>query len=304
MRRRNKISVTVITGFLGAGKTTFINHLLKIYPETQFALVENEFGDISIDTKLIKGVDASRMFELKKGCICCTISDEYELVLKELSERFPDVGHLLIETTGVADPAPVIRPFFSDESLKEIYQFNGTICLVDALNFENQPGKEISLKQMAVADLILMNKSENLDAVRKREIREEILQFNSFCETEFAEFGFSPEFQLDRIPVRPKFFPDFAGRENAHHTLKTQLLMFDEPLDKERFSEWLSYTLDIYKNQIYRVKGILCFANEPFEYILQGVGGSFELAEGDELALRKVSQMVIIGQLGNLKFEF
>ncbi len=77
--------------------------------------------------------------------------------------------------------------------------------------------------------------------------------------------------------------------------------MFDEPLDKEQFSEWLSYTLDIYKNQTYRVKGILCFVNEPFEYILQGVGGSFELADGDELALGKVSQMVIIGQLGNLK---
>src|SRR5665647_3913055 len=108
MKAKNKIAVTVITGFLGAGKTTFINRILKNNPDTQFALVENEFGEVSIDTKLIKGLDASQMFELKKGCICFAISDEYELVLQELAERFPNVEHLLIETTGIADPASVI----------------------------------------------------------------------------------------------------------------------------------------------------------------------------------------------------
>ncbi|HPE77926.1 MAG TPA: GTP-binding protein, partial [Draconibacterium sp.] len=102
MNRIEKINVTIITGFLGAGKTTFINQLLKQNSETQFALVENEFGDVAIDTKLIKGVDASQMFELKQGCICCTISDEFELVLQELAEKFPNVKHLLIETTGIA----------------------------------------------------------------------------------------------------------------------------------------------------------------------------------------------------------
>jgi len=139
MIQKDKISVTVITGFLGAGKTTFINFLLKKYPEIQFALVENEFGDVAIDSKLIKGVDASRLFELKQGCICCTITNEYELVLQELAERFPHVQHLLIETTGIADPAGVIRPFFREERLKELYSFNGTICMLDALNFEVQP---------------------------------------------------------------------------------------------------------------------------------------------------------------------
>ena len=138
MARNQKIKVTIITGFLGAGKTTFINYLLKKYTDVEFALVENEFGNAAIDTKLIKGVDASRMFELKEGCICCTITDEYELVLQELAERFPNVMHLLIETTGVADPASVIRPFFRDEKLQEIYSFRGTICLVDAVKIEKK----------------------------------------------------------------------------------------------------------------------------------------------------------------------
>ena len=164
MSQNKKISVTIVTGFLGAGKTTFINALLKANPEKQFALVENEFGEVSIDTKLIKGVDASQMFELKEGCICCTISDEYELVLAELAERFPNVDHLLIETTGVADPALVIRPFFRDENLQKMYSFKGTVCLVDALNFENEAEIELKNKQVAVADLVLISKTEKLDS--------------------------------------------------------------------------------------------------------------------------------------------
>jgi G3E family GTPase len=167
MSHHNKISVTVITGFLGAGKTTFINRIIKSNPETQFALVENEFGDVSIDTQLIKGVDATRLFELKDGCICCTITNEYEGILKELAERFPHVEHLLIETTGIADPVSVIRPFFRDDQLKELYRFNRSICLVDTLNFEDQPDKEIALKQLAVADEILLTKTENFSEAEK-----------------------------------------------------------------------------------------------------------------------------------------
>lgn len=139
MSQQDKIAVTVIIGFLGAGKTTFINHLLQSYPETQFALVENEFGDVSIDTQLIKGVDASQLFELKNGCICCTITNGYEGILKELAERFPHVEHLLVETTGIADPVSVIRPFFRDDELNALYNYNGCVCMVDALHFNNQP---------------------------------------------------------------------------------------------------------------------------------------------------------------------
>jgi G3E family GTPase len=187
MNTKNKISVNIITGFLGAGKTTFINQILKNNPDKQFALVENEFGDVSIDTKLIKGLDASQMFELKQGCICCTISDEYELVLLELAERFPNIEHLLIETTGIADPAPVIRPFFSDENLHSVYQYNGTVCLVDAINFENSPEKEITIKQIVVADLILVSKSEQLSEIQKKTFKENLQKINPFAEIEFVD---------------------------------------------------------------------------------------------------------------------
>jgi len=296
MIHANKIAVAVITGFLGAGKTTFINSLLRENPDTQFALVENEFGDVSIDTKLIKGVDASQMFELKQGCICCTISDEFELVLQELAERFPNVEHLLIETTGIADPASVIRPFFADQNLKEIYQYNGTICLVDAINFENSPEKEITIKQIVVADLVLISKSENFPEIDKEILRDKLQKINPFTEIQF-ENSLAPFRRLgvNSFLQKPKTKFNLVGISNPHTNLSTKTLQFNQPLLKDEFIRWLSYTLDIYKNEIYRVKGILCFENEPYEFILQGVGGSFEIIEGEDLISSEKSQFIFIG---------
>jgi len=300
MERNSKISVTIITGFLGAGKTTFINHLLKEYTEVQFALVENEFGDVAIDTKLIKGVDASRMFELKEGCICCTITDEFELVLQELAERFPHVEHLLIETTGVADPASVIRPFFRDANLQELYAFQGTICLVDASNFEKEAEKELKQKQVAIADLVLISKSEKLSSAEKDNLKDRIRLLNPLSEIIYTTFGISPQFKLNDVTFQPKFYPGFPKPKTSHSEISTQTLSFSMPLDKGKFTHWLSYTIDVYKNEIYRVKGLLCFENEPFEHILQGVGGNYELSEGENMVPDNKSELVLIGRLDEI----
>ncbi len=304
MEKREKIGVTVITGFLGAGKTTFINHILKNYPETQFALVENEFGEVSIDTKLIKGVDASRMFELKQGCICCTISDEFELVLLELAEKFPNVEHLLIETTGIADPAPVIRPFFRDEKLINLYQYNGTVCIVDAINFKKLAGQNIAFKQIAVADIIMVSKTENLTEKDKIRIKTEIAQINPLSAVLFSEFGVTASFSLNNISFTPKYFPNFIPNPSNHYGISSKTFAFSEPLNKDEFIQRLSYVLDVYKSEIYRVKGIICFENEPYEFILQGVGGSFEIMEGEKLLYESGSQIVIIGKLDDLNLDF
>jgi G3E family GTPase len=303
MMQKDKIAVTVITGFLGSGKTTFINFLLKKYPEIQFALVENEFGDVAIDTKLIKGVEASQLFELKQGCICCTITNEYELVLQELAERFPHVEHLLIETTGVADPAGVIRPFFREERLKELYTFNGTICMVDALNYENQHEPEISLKQLAMADEVGITKAEKFQPAEREMVKKWTEKVNPLARVWFSENGKTEDLDLFSIQKQNRLFVD---RNSAHHhaAIQTKTLRFSAPLNRKEFTRWLAYNLDVYKKEIYRVKGILCFENEPFEFVLQGVGGNFEITEGENLTADGMNQLVFIGQLEGLPLDY
>ena len=266
----------------------------------QFALVENEFGDVAIDTKLIKGVDASRMFEMRQGCICCTITDEYELVLQELAERFPQVEHLLIETTGIADPAPVIHPFFRDERLKEIYRFNGMVCLVDALHFENYPDKEISLKQIAVADTLLLNKVEKLNDKQKQQLFSNVKSINPIAEIFFTEYGNARGFELNKISA--KGFTEEIS-EHSHNAMETKTIRFHQPIDKDEFIRRMEYLLDIHKRDIYRIKGLLVFRNEPYEFILQGVGGSFEISEGDNLKSKNHSEIVIIGHLEDVELK-
>lgn len=296
MDNQNKIPVTVITGFLGAGKTTFINQILKNNPETKFALIENEFGDVAIDSQLIKGVEASQMFELKDGCICCTISNEFELALAELAEIFPDVDHLLIETTGIADPGPVIRPFFADENLKKRYHFNGTVCLADAKYFHRYPAKKIAIKQLAVADVVIITKAEDFSQQQKEQFQLEVKQFNPFAGFFFSVFGQVPDFNLTTIQQKPLRY--ITADNMAHEKLQVKTIHLGRPVNKEEFTDWLSYNLDLYKNEIYRVKGILCFENEPYQFHLQGVGGSFELEESDIL-LEKAECIIVL--FGNLK---
>jgi len=293
---KSKIPVTVITGFLGAGKTTLINNLLEKYSDLQFALVENEFGDVAIDIKLIKGVDASQMFELKQGCICCTITDEYELVLQELAERFPDVENLLIETTGVADPAGVIQPFFRDEQLRELYRYNGTICLVDALHFNEQPEQDLSLKQLAVADIILINKSEILDEQEKESMLKWLGKLNPFAKLLFTNFGNVTEIDLNNLVQKIRTTFDFITFPTSHAHIETKLIEFEGSMPKAEFLRWFSYLMDVNKRNIYRAKGLLYFEDEPFEYILQGVGGDFELTEGDLIIEPGESKIVLIGK--------
>lgn len=295
-----KIPVTVITGFLGAGKTTFINKLLKKYAGLKFALVENEFGEAAIDIQLIKGVDASRMFELKKGCICCTISDEYEMILLELAERFPEIEHVLIETTGVADPVGVISPLLRDERLKSKYQYNGCICIVDAMHYGAFKEEELFEKQIAAADHILLNKTDLVSA--NDGLIQAVQVVNPLAKITEVLYGDSKNIFLEDLQTIAMFSVD-QEEKHVHSHIQSKTIFFREPVEREKFLNWLTYNLDIYKQSIYRTKGIVYFQDEPFEYLIQGVGGSFEISEHSLVTGENIGRLVFIGKLDEIQLD-
>jgi G3E family GTPase len=281
MATRKKIKATILTGFLGAGKTTLINHLLRKYPETRFALVENEFGEESIDTRLIRGVDASRLFELKNGCICCTITNEYELVLQELAQRFPEVDELLIETTGIADPGPVIRPFVADREVRKYYDFMGVICVLDGNRMPGDTSHPVVWLQSAAAGAMVVSRSEDINEQQFSQLTNRLAEINPgavWFRMDKTGTGFIPgNYWSQRPSVRHFTVPE----KSLHSGFLSKTLRFEIPPAREAFERWFSYFMDVHKKEIFRVKGIMHFRDEPFEYIVQAAGPVWEITEGD-----------------------
>jgi G3E family GTPase len=303
MTTPHKINATIITGFLGAGKTTFINNLLRKYPEKQFALVENEFGEISIDTRLIKGVDASHLFELKNGCICCTITNEYELVLLELAERFPHVDELLIETTGIADPAQVIKPFTDNPEIRKLYEFQGIVCVADAGNLDSHLQEKVSVRQLISAGAIVISKAEGFSHEEQTTLVNRMKEINSLAPVFYTSQNHS-EFEPGNYwNNKPLFWPDHLHRDKMHGGFSSKTIRFNHHLSRSEFEYWLSYFLDVHNNEIYRAKGIVYFIDEPFEYIVQAVGSSWEIKEGDLALDHKNGVLVFVGKLADISFD-
>jgi len=210
MQKKPKIPVLIVTGFLGAGKTTFINQLLAQNQDVKIGLIENEFGSVSIDSKLITDYQPESIIDLNNGCICCTIFNEFSLTLQELVKKHDHLEHLIIETTGIADPTPIIGPFYQDDDLKRIFEINGTVCLIDASNFLEYANNSEIQKQIILSDLIVLNKINTTESRTLNTIHKKIHALNNTALTVDTNFAELNTLQLDIL--QPQLQDEFIRK--------------------------------------------------------------------------------------------
>lgn len=276
------IPVTVLSGFLGAGKTTLLRHLLKTEHGLKIAVIENEFSDAGIDTQLL-GAEPVQVMTLSNGCVCCTIHTDLTKALFLLLERL-DSGEiafdrLVIECTGLADPAPVAQTFFIDEELRERYILDGIITLVDAANADTHLAQTIAQAQIGFADRLLVSKRDLVDDAAFDALSARLTRINRRAPIRVVEHGqidlselldvrgFNLNADLGAgLTLRP-----LAPAGNSIDRISSLVLRTDEPLDIDKLSEFMNELLEEHGSQLLRYKGVLNIAGEPKRMVFQGV---------------------------------
>merc|ERR1719482_950207 len=205
----SKIPVTILTGFLGAGKTTLVNYILKSPDHgLKFAIIENEFGDVGVDDAVLKAESKETVVEMMNGCICCTVRSDLTKVLAKMAPRIKkdNIDAVIIETTGLADPAPVAQTFFMDPSIEKRYVLDGIITVVDAKHIiphllkKVAPGAENeAVEQVAFADRVVLNKMDLVTEAEAQKVIAEIRKINSGVEIIRSTNSIVPPHKLLKI---------------------------------------------------------------------------------------------------------
>ena len=279
MENKHQVPVTVLTGFLGAGKTTLLNRILTEQHGQKYAVIVNEFGEQGIDNDLVVDAD-EEVFEMNNGCICCTVRGDLIRILSGLMKRADKLDAIIVETTGLADPAPVAQTFFVDQDVANKTKLDAIVTVADAVHLSSQiEDHHEAEEQIAFGDVILLNKidlvkDENIDVVTKR-----IRKINPFakiikttkCGAPLKEILNLDAFSLKRIlEVEPDFLE--SDHDHEHDDDVTSLsFVSDTPLDMEKFQNWFGKLLQTKGQDIMRTKGILDFKGENDRYVFQGV---------------------------------
>lgn len=276
------IPVTILTGFLGSGKTTLLNRILHEQHGQRIAVIENEFGEAGIDNDLLVQDSDEQIVEMNNGCICCTVRGDLVRILGELHAKKAagtlNFDRVIIETTGLADPAPVAQTFFVDEDITMQYMLDAIVTMVDAVHAPQQLDEHHEAQeQVGFADRVLISKTDLVTPEQLQKLRQRLVQMNPRAQFGVADRGASPMQVLDikgfNLNAILEIEPDFLTDVDHEHDDDVTSFVFREtrPMDLERLEDFMGGVLQVYGPKLMRYKGVLNVAKLDKRIVLQGV---------------------------------
>jgi G3E family GTPase len=271
------IPVTVITGYLGSGKTTLLNRILTHEHNRRVAVIVNEFGDIGIDSQLVMNAD-EEILEMNNGCICCTVRGDLIRMISNLFEKREKFDHLIIETTGLADPAPVIQSFFVDELMHAKTELDAVVTVVDAKHIWDHWDSSEAQEQIAFADVILLNKMDLISPEQSDVLEQRIRAINAVakihrtrnCELNLdAVLGVKAFDLKNALSIDPEFLNEAAHEHDQ--TVSSVSIIESGSINSDKLTTWLNQLVQVQGQNIFRMKGILNVDEEDRRFVLQGV---------------------------------
>jgi len=280
---KKKIPVTILTGYLGAGKTTLLNRILTEKHNQKIAVIVNEYGEVGIDNQLV--VDSEEeILEMNNGCICCTVRGDLIRILRTLVFSM-DQGkvafdRVIIETTGLADPAPVAQTFFMDELLSDIFEVDSIVTVVDSKHVTRHlDDQDEAQEQIAFADVIILNKTDLVSNDDLESLEQRLVNINPAakrlhardCKINLKDILGINTFDVNRkLEIDPHFLED---HHHHHHDDKVSSIAFREekPLDLAKVDHWMSYLVREKGEDLLRYKGILSIKGEEYRIVFQGL---------------------------------
>lgn len=269
--RFKTLPTTVVTGFLGAGKTTLVNHILDATRPMQIGIVVNEFGEVGIDGQLIVAEEEA-IVEINNGCVCCTVRTDLVASVRDLLARFGDrLERLIVETSGLADPAPVLQTFLADPDVRERIELEAVVAVIDARHANLQLDDDIAREQVVFADRIVVNKTDiaspqEVDALVRR-----IRQLNPTARIDFASHSAVDvgtllgvrSFSLDNLLAVEPDLLDESGHDHEHDdSIASCAFVVPGAVDAQRFNQWVNQLVQTQGQQLLRMKGVLNLHDE------------------------------------------